>query len=61
MGNNMILPQIFILGNGENSMKIEKMTIDNINGIKYLVLTFNKGLNLICGENGVGKTTTPSG
>lgn len=57
MGNNMILPQIFILGNGENSMKIEKMTIDNINGIKYLVLTFNKGLNLICGENGVGKTT----
>lgn len=38
-------------------MKIEKMVIDNINGIKHLDLTFNDGLNLICGENGVGKTT----
>lgn len=54
---NLILPQTFILGNEEKSMKIEKMTIDNINGIKHLDLTFNKGLNLICGENGVGKTT----
>lgn len=57
MENSFIFPQIYILGNGENSMKIEKMTIDNINGIKHLDLTFNKGLNLICGENGVGKTT----
>lgn len=57
MGNNIILPQTYILGNGENSMKIEKMTIDNINGIKHLDLNFNAGLNLICGENGVGKTT----
>lgn len=57
MDNNMILPQTYLLGNGEKSMKIEKMTIDNINGIKHLDLTFNDGLNLICGENGVGKTT----
>ena len=57
MKNIITLPQTYILGNGENPMKIEKMTIDNINGIKHLDLTFNKGLNLICGENGVGKTT----
>lgn len=57
MDNNMIFPKTFILGNGEKCMKIKKMSIDNINGIKHLDLTFNKGLNLICGENGVGKTT----
>ena len=38
-------------------MKIEKMVIDNICGIKHLDMAFNKGMNLICGENGVGKTT----
>lgn len=42
-GNNLILPQTYILGNGETSMKIEKMTIDNICGIKHLDLTFNEG------------------
>jgi len=57
MYNDIILPKTYVLGNGENSMKIEKMTIDNINGIKHLDLTFNEGINLICGENGVGKTT----
>lgn len=53
------LPNITILADeyGEAEMKIEKMVIDNICGIKYLDLSFNDGLNLICGENGVGKTT----
>ena len=57
MKNNIIFPTIYILGNGEKFMKIKKMTIDNINGIEHLDLDFNMGLNLICGENGVGKTT----
>lgn len=49
--------RIYLLKSGDENMKIEKMTIDNICGIKHLDITFNKGLNLICGENGVGKTT----
>ena len=38
-------------------MKIEKLDISGIGGIKQLSLTFNPRLNVICGENGVGKTT----
>lgn len=52
-----LVPQIYIIKNGDFEMKIEKMLIDNICGIRHLEIKFNKGLNLICGENGVGKTT----
>lgn len=38
-------------------MKIQKLDITNVCGIKELHLTFNGGLNLICGPNGIGKTT----
>lgn len=49
--------QILNISNGDEIMKIRSMTIDNICGIKHLELSFNIGLNLICGANGVGKTT----
>lgn len=38
-------------------MKLNKLVIQNIGGIKSLNLKFNDGLNIICGVNGVGKTT----
>ncbi|MDR9852851.1 AAA family ATPase [Paenibacillus sp. VCA1] len=38
-------------------MKIERLDIQNIAGIKKLALEFIDGLNLICGINGVGKST----
>lgn len=38
-------------------MKIQKICIDGVGGIKHLELNFNKGMNLICGTNGIGKTT----
>ncbi|EHB50137.1 MULTISPECIES: AAA family ATPase [Paenibacillus] len=38
-------------------MKVEKLIIQNIGGIKNLTLEFIDGLNLICGINGVGKST----
>jgi len=38
-------------------MKINTLKIDNINGIEHLDLQFNPGINIICGPNGIGKTT----
>lgn len=38
-------------------MKIEKICINGVGGIKHLELNFNKGMNIICGTNGIGKTT----
>jgi len=38
-------------------MKIKSISINGVGGIKHLELNFNPGMNLICGTNGIGKTT----
>lgn len=38
-------------------MYIEKLTIKKFRSIDHLVVEFNKGVNIIVGENNVGKTT----
>ncbi|WP_145411127.1 AAA family ATPase [Paenibacillus xylanexedens] len=38
-------------------MRIETVMIENINGIKALNLNFSSRMNIICGMNGVGKST----
>ena len=38
-------------------MKINNLMIDGVGGIRNLELSFNEGFNVICGANGVGKTT----
>ena len=38
-------------------MRIESLVIDGIGGIRHLELKFIPKMNIICGSNGVGKTT----
>lgn len=38
-------------------MKIREISVDGIGGINHLDLKFNEGVNVICGANGIGKTT----
>ena len=38
-------------------MKIEALEINGIGGINHLKLSFGAGMNIICGANGIGKTT----
>lgn len=38
-------------------MKITNITIEGVGGIKNINLDFNSNMNLICGPNGIGKTT----
>ncbi|WP_290789770.1 AAA family ATPase [Flavihumibacter sp. UBA7668] len=38
-------------------MKINKLKIEGVGGIKFLDLSFNERMNLLCGPNGIGKTT----
>lgn len=42
---------------GGRDLYIEKLEVKGIGGIKDLALQFHPGLNLICGPNGIGKTT----
>lgn len=38
-------------------MKIKSLKISGVGGIKELNLTFQEGFNVLCGANGIGKTT----
>lgn len=38
-------------------MFVNSVTIENVNGVKFLKLDLGRFMNLICGPNGVGKST----
>ena len=38
-------------------MKIKSLIIDGIGGIQHLEINFIDSMNVICGANGIGKTT----
>lgn len=38
-------------------MKILKISISGVNGIENLDVSFDKSMNIVCGPNGIGKTT----
>ena len=38
-------------------MKIKSLEIDGVGGIGHLEVSFGYGMNVICGANGIGKTT----
>lgn len=38
-------------------MRINKLKIEGVGGIKSIDLSFNEKMNLLCGPNGIGKTT----
>jgi predicted ATP-binding protein involved in virulence len=38
-------------------MKLKTIEIDNVGGLENLVINFNPQMNIICGPNGIGKTT----
>ncbi len=38
-------------------MYVKSINIENIAGITKLDLDFNTQMNIVCGENGIGKTT----
>lgn len=48
------MKNIVILG---DSMKINELNIKSVGNISDLTLNFNQNMNVICGTNGIGKTT----
>ena len=38
-------------------LSVKNISISNIGPIETLNLSFNKHFNIICGQNGIGKTT----
>jgi predicted ATP-binding protein involved in virulence len=38
-------------------MRVNKLKIEGVGGIKSLDLSFNERMNILCGPNGIGKTT----
>lgn len=53
---NIEVPKI-MLENWGSAMKVKTLDIKGIGGVRKLSLKFNEGLNVICGANGIGKTT----
>ncbi len=53
----MKISKFFVIGIGGKDMKIRKLDVKDIAGIRDLHLEFGDKLNVLCGENGVGKTT----
>lgn len=39
------------------NMKIKRIDLENVGNISNLSLSFNENMNVICGSNGIGKTT----
>ncbi|EMH4029291.1 TPA: AAA family ATPase [Serratia marcescens] len=38
-------------------MKLTELTINGVGGIKSLHVTFRPDMNIVCGPNGIGKST----
>lgn len=52
----LITIEMCICGDNKN-MKIKRIEISGIGGISELAVDFKENVNIICGVNGIGKTT----